>query len=263
MIVALLNGRAGAGKTTLALHLAGAWVSGGDRVGLIEADPAQDALRWPATRLRAGLPARFRVLPAAPERLDRRTLRRIGRRFDRLIIDGPSGDVAHSLPALLACDLAVIPTGPSAADMEAAQEMAGLAMSARDLRPGLPVRFAFNRRSRGADADREIADMRLEYEPALLDSAVGENAVFAELAAAGHLLHDVESDAAARREIAALAVEIGAIPISAGPPVSIVDRLLHPWLASAPHRRGASNAGAAATGECASDVALPADGGGS
>ena len=80
MIVALLNGRAGAGKTTLALHLAGAWASGGERIVLIDADPARDALRWHEARLHAGLPPRFRVLPAAPERLDRRALRRIGRR---------------------------------------------------------------------------------------------------------------------------------------------------------------------------------------
>ena len=262
MIVALLNGRAGAGKTTLALHLAGAWASGGERIVLIDADPARDALRWHEARLHAGLPPRFRVLPAAAERLDRRALRRIGRRCDRLIVDGPTGAAARSLPALLACDLSVIPIGPSAADMDAAREMVGPAMKARDLRPGLRVRFAFNRRSTGADAAREIAGMRLEYEPALLDSAVGRHAILAELTASGRLLDDVGSDAAVRHEIAALAAEIGAIPISAGPPVSIVQRLLHPWLGSAPRRRGASAAEAAAIRERASVVSfvtVPAD----
>lgn len=261
MIVALLSGRVGAGKTTLALHLAGAWASSGERVVLIDADPAQDALRWHEARLRAGLPARFRVLPAAPERLDRRALLRIGRRCDRLIVDGPSGGAAHSLPALLACDLAVIPTGPSAADMDAAREMVGLVMQVRDLRRGLPARFAFNRRSQGADAEPEIAGMRLEYEPALLDSAVGRHAIFAELATSGRLLHDIDSDAA-RREIAALAAEIGASPIPAGP-VSMIERLLRPWLASAPRRRWASDTGAADTGDRASAVMLPGDGGAS
>lgn len=261
MIVALLNGRAGAGKTTLALHLAGAWASGGERVVLIDADPARDALRWHEARLHAGLPPRFRVLPGAPERLDRSALRRIGRRCDRLIVDGPAGDAARSLPALLACDLAVIPTGPSAADMDAAREMAGIAMRARDLRPGLPVRFAFNRRSTGADAAREVGGMRLEYEPALLDSAVGHHATFAELAVSGRLLHDIDSEAAVRHEIVALAAEIGMIPISGGPPVSIFQRLLPPWCGPASRRHGTGGAGEASAGDIMSVIAPPGDGG--
>ena len=38
MIVALLNQKGGVGKTTLALHLAGAWGRQGERVTLIDPD---------------------------------------------------------------------------------------------------------------------------------------------------------------------------------------------------------------------------------
>ena len=52
MIIALLNRNGGAGKTTLALHLAGYWARQGKRVILIDADPQGSALDWSEQRAR-------------------------------------------------------------------------------------------------------------------------------------------------------------------------------------------------------------------
>ena len=56
MIVAFLNQKGGVGKTTLALHLAGAWSARGRRVLVVDADPQASALDWADQRLREGLP---------------------------------------------------------------------------------------------------------------------------------------------------------------------------------------------------------------
>ena len=69
MIVAVLNQKGGVGKTTLALHLAGAWAAQGSRVLVVDADPQGSALDWSEQRSREGLPRRFGVLGLARETL--------------------------------------------------------------------------------------------------------------------------------------------------------------------------------------------------
>lgn len=260
MILALLNGRAGVGKTTLALQLAAEWAARHERVVLIDADPRQDALRWRETRARAGLAAPFRVLPAVPERFDRRMLARLASRSDRIIIDGPSGAAALSLPALLASDLAVIPTGPSPKEAGAALEMVGLAMDARLRRPGLPVRFVFNRRDAGSDGERETAAIRDEYEPALFESMVGRHSVLGAIPRSGRLVREIDADAEAAREITALASEIDMIQRAGAPSRAFAERILRrvlkPWIATRqfgarllqPLERPSSNGAARAVG---------------
>jgi chromosome partitioning protein len=62
MIVAFLNQKGGVGKTTLSLHVAGAWAARGKRVVVIDADPQSSALDWSEQRAREGLPRLFGVL---------------------------------------------------------------------------------------------------------------------------------------------------------------------------------------------------------
>ena len=50
MIIAVVNQKGGAGKTTIALNLAAALAAEGRRVLLIDADPQQTAQDWAAVR---------------------------------------------------------------------------------------------------------------------------------------------------------------------------------------------------------------------
>jgi chromosome partitioning protein len=62
MIVAMLNQKGGVGKTTLALHLAGAWARQGCRVTVIDADPQGSALDWSVRAIRCiGKPQKSRA----------------------------------------------------------------------------------------------------------------------------------------------------------------------------------------------------------
>ena len=71
MIVALLNRKGGVGKTTLALHLAGAWANNGRRVVVIDADPQGLVLDWSEQRAKEALPRLFGLLGLARDTLHR------------------------------------------------------------------------------------------------------------------------------------------------------------------------------------------------
>src|ERR671926_275884 len=53
-VIALLNQKGGAGKTTLATHLAGEFALQGLEVTLLDADPQGSALDWAHRRLQSG-----------------------------------------------------------------------------------------------------------------------------------------------------------------------------------------------------------------
>jgi cellulose biosynthesis protein BcsQ len=71
MIIAVLTPKGGAGKTTVALHLAGELERQGASVLLVDADPQGSALDWAEQRARDGRPRLFGIVGLARETLHR------------------------------------------------------------------------------------------------------------------------------------------------------------------------------------------------
>lgn len=207
MIVAFLNQKGGVGKTTLALHLAGAWSARGRRVLVVDADPQASALDWADQRLREGLPRLFGVLGLARETLHKE-LPDLARETDHLIIDGPPRVAGIARSALLAADLVLIPAQPSPFDGWASSEMLRLLDEARIFRPELRARMLLNRCAARTVIARETAEALADQDPPMLASRVGQRVAFADAARTGRLASESDTGQMATRDIEALADEL-------------------------------------------------------
>ena len=207
MIVAFLNQKGGVGKTTLALHLAGAWSARGRRVLVVDADPQASALDWADQRLREGLPRLFGVLGLARETLHKE-LPDLARETDHLIIDGPPRVAGIARSALLAADLVLIPAQPSPFDGWASSEMLRLLDEARIFRPKLRARMLLNRCAARTVIARETAEALADQDPPMLASRVGQRVAFADAARTGRLASESDTGQMATRDIEALADEL-------------------------------------------------------
>lgn len=202
-VIALLNQKGGAGKTTLATHLAGELAISGSRVTLLDADPQGSALDWAQRRVQSGQGRLYGVFGLARDSLHQEAPQ-IAQDADFVIIDGPPRVAALARSALLAADLVLIPVQPSAYDVWASHEMVSLVREARVFRPQLRAAFVINRRVVGTVIGRDARAALSDQPFDALRAEVSQRIVFADSVAAGRLACETAPTCAAAREITAL-----------------------------------------------------------
>jgi chromosome partitioning protein len=207
VIVAFLNHKGGVGKTTLALHVAGAWAAQGKRIVVVDTDSQGSALDWSEQRIKEGLPRLFDVLELARDTLHVEA-HEIARDAHHVVIDGSSHSAALMRSAMLAADLALVPAQPSPFDGWASSQTLRLLREARHFRPHLIARFVLNRCVARSLIASEIAEALTRHNPPALAAQVGQRVAFADAARTGRLVSEMPRSEPAAREVAALAAEI-------------------------------------------------------
>ena len=204
MIVGVLNQKGGVGKTTLSVNLAACLARTGARVLLIDADPQGSALDWAAAR--QGEPL-FSVV-GFPRATIHKEIAQLGQGYDHIIIDGPPRVTDLARSAIMASNIVVIPVQPSPYDIWAAEEVVKLIDEARVFKENIKSVFVVNRKITNTAIGRDVREALAAYPIHVLDAAIAQRVVFAEAAAQGQAIFEIDPTGPAVAEVEAVAAEL-------------------------------------------------------
>lgn len=121
-IIAIISQKGGAGKTTLAVHLAAVAQDAGAVSLIIDTDPQATASQWASWRQDAPP----EVIDSPPPRLAAKVAQAQGQGAQMIVIDTPPHADSAARAAVEVADLVLIPCRPSAFDLSAIQTTAKL-----------------------------------------------------------------------------------------------------------------------------------------
>jgi uncharacterized protein involved in outer membrane biogenesis/cellulose biosynthesis protein BcsQ len=191
-VLAFASQKSGAGKTTLAGHMAAqARDRGAESVALIDVDPEAHLADWCAKR--AGQPFKFARATQADLLQKIEALRAEG--TDLVIIDTPPALGQSIDAALQVADLVAIPTRPYAHDMEAASATAEMAR-----RAGKPFVFVVNNVQGEAELPPDLV-MGLAQHGPVATTAIPRDLAFVESMNDGRTVMEIGADTAPARNV--------------------------------------------------------------
>ncbi|SME97202.1 plasmid segregation oscillating ATPase ParF [Tistlia consotensis] len=203
-VITVAQQKGGAGKTTLAAHLAVAFTAMKKSVAVVDIDPQQSLTAWYRLREERLGDAGAGVLASQIKGWrTKNEVDRLARDHDIVLIDSPPHMETEAKIAVRAAGLVVVPVQPSPMDVWATRPTLELAAAEK-----VPALIVLNRvPPRGNLAETMIAEVgRLGAQVAR--SRIGNRVVFAAALSEGRAVGEVQPRSKAAKEIAALAREI-------------------------------------------------------
>lgn len=201
--IAVVNQKGGAGKSTIAVHLA-CWLQRQKKpILLVDADGQKTSSIW-LESLNYEIP--FQVLQNPDELLDQ--LPKLAQEAEWLLVDGPATLSETTRALLLWADLALIPCQPAGVDLASASDTVRLVRQAKAIRGGLPKAALFlNKAIKGTKLkDEAFAVLQQVQDVKLLETIVHQRQVITDSFGQGATVFDMTGTSAgvARRELESL-----------------------------------------------------------
>tara|TARA_R110002110_G_scaffold214702_6_gene428370 strand:- start:4045 stop:4680 length:636 start_codon:yes stop_codon:yes gene_type:complete len=200
-IITIAQQKGGAGKTTLAVNLAVAFMQQGHRVAILDTDPQGSLGRWFMTRReRLGDPGvEFATASAWGVGYE---CEKLSKNNDIVIVDTPPKVDSDLKPALREADLVLVPVGSSHVDLWATDGVLDLAV-----RVGKRCVIVLNRVKSGTRLAEEVSAAAAELTAHVAQNCLGQRVAYAETLGLGASVSE-HGKSAARTEVTTLAEEI-------------------------------------------------------
>jgi chromosome partitioning protein len=199
-IVAIINQKGGAGKSTVAVHLARWLQKRKESVLVVDADAQCSSSKW-LDRLKQKVTCK--IIQAPDELLDE--LPKFTDSYNWIIVDGPAALSETTRAIILVADLAIVPCQPTGVDLESASDTVRLIHQAQRIRQGIPKAAMFvNRAVKGTKLkDEAIEVLRLMPGVTVLETVIHQRQILADCFGQNSTVFDLSGSTAgiARREI--------------------------------------------------------------
>lgn len=204
MIVAILNQKGGAGKTTISVNLARALQQDKSKILLVDSDPQGSARDWHA----AGNGDLLTVVGLDRPTLDK-DIKGICHGYDWVLIDGAPQLEEMAIAAIKCADIVLIPVQPSPYDIWASEDLVEVVKARQQIANGKPkAAFVISRQITNTNLGREVRDALNGYELPIFKNGTFQRVVYAKTAALGSTVLDAEPTSEAANEIKMIAKEL-------------------------------------------------------
>jgi chromosome partitioning protein len=190
MIITFMNGKGGAGKTTLATNIGKGLKNRGYTVLLVDADIQGSARDWHE----ASEGTELEVLGLDRPTIDK-DIERFKSEYDFILIDSGSRLQEMITKCIKCSDAILIPAQPSPYDIWASRDVVDLIKARQEVTNGLPLAaFVVSRQKERTKIGRKFREVVQEYELEILDHGTYDRTVYATSAAQGKAVIDTGNE---------------------------------------------------------------------
>ena len=204
VVITIAQQKGGAGKTTLAIHLALAWAAAGKRVAIIDIDPQASLSTWFKLRHErlgtGGTP--IEAIAVSGWRVAGEVERQ-AREHDIVLVDSPPHAESEARIAVRAAKLVLVPVQPSPIDLWATRPTLDLARAEK-----VPVLLVLNRVPARANLTGIVLEACNALDVPLAETQIGNRVGLAAAINEGQGILEYEPSSTAAQEIKALADEV-------------------------------------------------------